>query len=251
MTGVEGWQSVYRQALQSLALFWANQPASRIAAVSISLVLHAVAVALTIYFTLPDRGGKLYRVGEPLGIAHPIVTRLVASRGNQHVYVQSEASVLGSSGVDVGAMLDAVNVEQVGEREHLGKRRPDPRAQSQALIALLEEEMRRDQPRNTADLVRAYSTFLRQAAIMYWRPPSGASEGLSARIQVELTPNGDIVNVRLVRSSGFRPFDRSVLHALSLVSRIPEFQALDSRVFERYFRRLSFIFYADGTLTPG
>ena len=69
---------------------------------------------------------------------------------------------------------------------------------------------------------------------------------MSATLQVELFPNGDLNVVSLLVSSGDTAFDRSALQAVRKVSRfhVPE----DTALFEAKFRRFKLVFRPEDLL---
>ena len=55
---------------------------------------------------------------------------------------------------------------------------------------------------------------------------------------IQLIPTGEVVSVTLASSSGNAAFDRSAVVAVEKAGQFPELQKLDSRLFEKNFRRL-------------
>ena len=69
---------------------------------------------------------------------------------------------------------------------------------------------------------------------------------MSARLQVELIPTGEVISVTVVDSSGNTAFDRSAEHAVRKAGRfdVPAENAL----FEKHFRRFYFLFQPEDLL---
>ena len=61
---------------------------------------------------------------------------------------------------------------------------------------------------------------------------------MEAELLLQLIPTGEVVSVTLAESSGNAAFDRSAIMAVEKAERFPELQQLESRLFERNFRRL-------------
>jgi colicin import membrane protein len=75
-----------------------------------------------------------------------------------------------------------------------------------------------------------------------WLRPPGSSAGLSCLILVKLIPGGEVVDAKVVRSSGDPLFDRSVETAVLKASPLPLPQ--DAAMF-KHFREIQFIFIPD------
>jgi colicin import membrane protein len=65
---------------------------------------------------------------------------------------------------------------------------------------------------------------------------------MEAELLIQLVPNGQIVAVNIVRSSGDAAFDRSAELAVKKAGSFPELADMPPAMFERNFRRLRFIF---------
>ena len=75
-----------------------------------------------------------------------------------------------------------------------------------------------------------------------WLRPPGSSAGLSCMILVKLIPGGEVVDAKVVRSSGDPLFDRSVETAVLKASPLPLPQ--DTAMF-KHFREIQFVFIPD------
>ena len=65
--------------------------------------------------------------------------------------------------------------------------------------------------------MEGYFSFLKQKLEQAHEPPVGVSDKLSVRVEFMLAVDGSISQVRIVRSSGNRDFDQSVLDAFKRV----------------------------------
>ncbi len=95
----------------------------------------------------------------------------------------------------------------------------------------------------TADQMSASFVALIQRTIQsYWSRPPSARNGMECELEVQLVPTGEVVAVRVTRSSGDSAFDSSAENAVRKAGAFPELQKLPSGEFEKKFRRLNLIF---------
>lgn len=73
-----------------------------------------------------------------------------------------------------------------------------------------------------------------------WSRPASYKKGMTALFVVDLMPNGEVMEVKLVESSGDNGFDASAEAAIRKSSPLPVPQ--DPKRFEAYFRKLNFQF---------
>jgi len=71
--------------------------------------------------------------------------------------------------------------------------------------------------REEASLMDGYFSFLKQKLEQAHEPPVGVSDKLSVRVEFMLAVDGSISQVHIVRSSGNKDFDQSVLEAFKRV----------------------------------
>lgn len=100
-------------------------------------------------------------------------------------------------------------------------------AEDEALEALSDEE-----------LTASYIALIARAVEDNWSRPPSARNNMEAELLIQLIPTGEVVSVKLARSSGNTAFDRSAVNAVEKAARFPELQQLDSSLFEQNFRRL-------------
>jgi colicin import membrane protein len=86
----------------------------------------------------------------------------------------------------------------------------------------------------------AYVAQIQRDIIRHWSRPPSARNGMEALLRVFLVPTGEIIDVKVIDSSGNDAFDRSALLAVRKAGRfeVPG----DSRRFERDFREFTVIF---------
>lgn len=116
---------------------------------------------------------------------------------------------------------------------------------AQALAELLAENTEYQQ--TLADTVGSQTAgnlddlFIKLVSEQWQRPPS-ARNGMSVEVQIEMLPDGTIINASVTRSSGDRPFDNSAVAAVRNVGRIQEMQQLDRATFDAMYRQRRVIF---------
>jgi colicin import membrane protein len=86
----------------------------------------------------------------------------------------------------------------------------------------------------------AYVAQIQSDIIRNWSRPPSARNGMEALLRVFLVPTGEVVDVKVIDSSGNDAFDRSALLAVRKAGRFEV--PVDSRRFERDFREFTVIF---------
>lgn len=146
------------------------------------------------------------------------------------------------------------------------KPKPDPDAERQArqeaerqarlrqlyerstALALQEEQVEADDDVEAQTMT--YVEAIYQAVHREWSRPPSARNDMEVRIQVDLTPSGDLLGVAVVDSSGNGAFDRSAQAAVRKAARalgrfsVPE----DRRLFEAHFRHFTLLFKPEDLL---
>ncbi len=110
---------------------------------------------------------------------------------------------------------------------------------------LAEEQRRLDaaREREYRSIVAKHVEIIRQKVNRNWLRPAGSTTGLACTVKVRIIPGGDVLDVRITRSSGNAVFDRSVERAVLKASPLP--LPTDRALFDR-FRELEFIFDPEG-----
>jgi len=95
--------------------------------------------------------------------------------------------------------------------------------------------------KGSVEEISYYSNLIRDQVIINWKQPSSAKKGMSAEILITLVPTGEIVQVKLTKTSGNQAFDGSALNAVQKVSK---FEGLDMgrRLFDNNFRKFTLVF---------
>ena len=106
---------------------------------------------------------------------------------------------------------------------------------------LLLKQILGEEIKSSAEEISYYSNLIRDQVIINWKQPSSAKKGMSAEILITLVPTGEIVQVKLTKTSGNQAFDSSALNAIQKVSK---FDGLDMgrRLFDNNFRTFTLVF---------
>ncbi len=132
------------------------------------------------------------------------------------------------------------------EREDKGKTLEKAFKQAEAESRALEELKKKEEAelavlnalaaeRAAANVLDAMTTRITRA----WRRPVAFSGGLEVYLRMALASNGELVDVRVVRSSGDVLFDRSALTAVKRAAPFNEVKQFDAATFEEKFRSLT------------
>ncbi len=108
--------------------------------------------------------------------------------------------------------------------------------------ALEAEQARKAQESKDEAQAMSYMGLIKQLVENNWSRPPSARNGMEVLLEIHLLPNGRIVQVDVVQSSGNSAFDRSAVIAVEKTEQIPELSELPNRVFERYYRRFRLLF---------
>ena len=124
---------------------------------------------------------------------------------------------------------------------------PNQRSSRDILAAIVRDELAsvdaQAQATETADEMSAsFVSLIKRTVVRSWSRPPSARNGMECELSIQLIPTGEVVSVKLIRSSGNSAFDRSAINAVEKASAFPELRKLPSREFEKNFRRLTLIF---------
>ncbi len=128
------------------------------------------------------------------------------------------------------------------DRQRAEEERKRKEAEEQLAAAVAAEERQREEQARRAralTVVEKYKALIRQKVSRNWARPPGTEKGLQCLVRVRLVPGGEVLQVKIIRSSGSEVFDRSVENAVRKASPLPLPE--DEDLFE-YFRELEFLF---------
>lgn len=121
------------------------------------------------------------------------------------------------------------------EEKHLAKREAVRRETDEQ--AAREASARASQNQKT---VNEYTALIAAEVQRRWIKPPAIKPGLFAEFRIRLLPGGELLDVKLTRSSGDASFDSSAETAIRLAGRLPV--PADSQLFNAAFRQFNFRF---------
>jgi colicin import membrane protein len=125
------------------------------------------------------------------------------------------------------------------KRKEEEARRKAAEAEMQARLAAEQERLAAQRQSAMQRMIDEYVLYIKEKVQRSWiRPPLSGAE-LSCTVEVRLIPSGEVIDAKIVRSSGNAPFDRSVETAVFKASPLPV--PPDAEVMEQ-FRTLRFEF---------
>ncbi|WP_257293582.1 cell envelope integrity protein TolA [Endozoicomonas sp. YOMI1] len=139
--------------------------------------------------------------------------------------------------------------EAARERQELNRRQRE-KEQKRKEQQVLEQAMAMEQQALAAaqqlehdQLQQAqYAALIKSLTSQYWNRPPSARNNMVAEIRISLSPFGDVLDITMLQSSGNDEFDRSVIQAIRRASPFSELKGLERRIFDQYFRRITFRF---------
>lgn len=128
------------------------------------------------------------------------------------------------------------------KRQEEEARRKAAEAEMQARLAAEQERLATQRRSAMQSMVAEYVQYIKEKVQRSWIRPPGSGSELSCTVEVRLIPSGEVIDARIVRSSGNPALDRSVETAVFKASPLPV--PPDPEVMEQ-FRTIKFEF------TPG
>lgn len=129
------------------------------------------------------------------------------------------------------------------QQKREAQQRIEAEAALQKQLAIEQQALTAEQERRMLRELNRYIEIIKQKVTRNWLRPTSAVKGLSCTVAVRLIPGGEVLQARVIKSSGDPVFDRSVESAVLKASPLP--LPTDSRMFER-FRELKFVFNPEG-----
>lgn len=124
--------------------------------------------------------------------------------------------------------IEQQRVEKQKELDRIQREQEDykERARLNALLAEEEaEQMRRAAERiakeRTAKITSLYSSRIQAAVQRFWRVAPGTNVSTKPRVNIKLSPLGEVISVRIIESSGLAEYDQSLKAAITQASPLP------------------------------
>ncbi len=145
---------------------------------------------------------------------------------------------------DEEARLAALEAKKRAEAEAERQRRAEEAAQRQREIAAETERQAAEADRIAQSTAVRYTSLIKARVERSWLRPAGLPDGLQATLLVRLDPFGEVLEARVLRSSGNPLFDRSAEAAVKKASPLPV--PSDVTIYNRFFREFQFLFRPEG-----
>lgn len=128
------------------------------------------------------------------------------------------------------------------EAEKKKKQEKQRKEELKALDAALQKE--EQMISSTVDDVntKSYDEMIGERVAQNWSRPPSAVRGMVAVLEIRMLPTGQVVGVRVVKSSGDAAFDRSAEQAVKKVDRFEEVKNIPPDIFEKKYRQFTFTF---------
>lgn len=140
---------------------------------------------------------------------------------------------------DQAQLLQQVTKEQEAAKAEAEKKAAISKRQQELDSSLMDEKNAR-QAVTDDEKAMAYAAQIKRVIIQNWSRPPSARNGMQALLKVRLVPDGEVVDVKVVKSSGNDAFDRSAVLAVQKAQ--PFDVPSDSRMFEHNFREFEVLF---------
>ena len=95
--------------------------------------------------------------------------------------------------------------------------------------------------KSSVEQISYFSNLIRDQVINNWKQPSSAKKGITAEILITLVPTGEIIQVKLSKTSGNQAFDNSALNAVQKVSKFEDLD-MGRKLFDNHFRKFTLVF---------
>jgi colicin import membrane protein len=112
----------------------------------------------------------------------------------------------------------------------------------------LADEQAQQQLEEDEAIANSYVAIIVETITRRWNRPPSARNGMEVTVAMQLTPNGQVVDASIIKSSGDSVFDRSAIRAIKQIEQFPEIKNMPSRVFEAEFRNFKLIFRPEDLL---
>ena len=134
---------------------------------------------------------------------------------------------------------------ELAEREELERQQE---AERNRQLAENSAEARAEAARTEFELVQSATAIIQQAVQQVWNRPPSARNGMRAILQIQMLPTGELLDVRITKTSGDAAFDRASENAVYSAAPFTELRDLPINIFNANFRTLSLIFQPEDLL---
>jgi colicin import membrane protein len=164
------------------------------------------------------------------------------SKAKQRALEQQKAEQAKKQALAQQQKQQQIKKQQLEQQQREQRRQEDQRRlreQSERELAdAIAQENAQQQAQTDAELANSYIALITEVIQNNWSRPPSARNAMEAELALQLVPTGEVVSVKVIKSSGNAAFDRSAETAVLKAGRFPELQKLPVKVFEQYFRHL-------------
>jgi colicin import membrane protein len=132
--------------------------------------------------------------------------------------------------------------KQKAELEKKKKREQQAKEAQKALDAALQKEEQMISSQVDDVNTKTYDELIAERVSQNWSRPPSAVRGMVTVLEIKMLPTGQVVGVRVVKSSGDAAFDRSAEQAVKKVDRFEEVKNIPPVIFEKRYRQFTFTF---------
>ena len=98
------------------------------------------------------------------------------------------------------------------------------------------------------DEINKYIGLIANRIADNWSRPPNARKDMNVVLEIELLPTGQLLNVRVIQSSGDKAFDLAAEAAVRKVERFEEIAEMKPDLFNRTFRKFQLLFNPEDLL---
>lgn len=131
---------------------------------------------------------------------------------------------------------------QKTEQDKKKKRDQQAKEAQKALDAALQKEEQMISTQVDDVSSKSYEEMIAERVSQNWSRPPSARKGMVTVLEIKMLPTGQVIGVRVVKSSGDAAFDRSAEQAVKRIDRFDEVKNIPPDIFEKRFRQFTFTF---------
>lgn len=133
----------------------------------------------------------------------------------------------------------ARKAKEEAERVERERRLAEEERMRQEMLEAEANRLREQREKQVASVIQRYQFMIKEKVERHWTRPATAKTGMSCDVKVRIIPGGNVLSVRITKSSGDGVFDRSVENAVRRAAPLPLPE--DATLF-KHFRELDFNF---------
>ena len=142
---------------------------------------------------------------------------------------------------------EARRIKEKKEQERQKQLAEDRRRKQEMLERLERERIEQEmmagvQAEHDQQQVAKYTALFKSLISYRWTRPLSARNNMEAVVRIRLSPFGDLLGVRIIKSSGSEAYDLSVKQAIENAAPFSELKELERQLFDKYFREITIRF---------